>query len=100
MIYGIKHRKIKRYIKDFKGLDYRLSKVNEYIYNDSKSTNPYSKIPKQDNWLLTSFAIAKNIPNTIDKTKTNLDKVLLNIDFNSTPKRLIIIFHNSLIFIT
>ena len=44
MIYGIKHRKIKRYIKDFKGLDYRLSKVNEYIYNDSKSTNPYSTI--------------------------------------------------------
>ena len=37
-------KKIRKYIKDFKVIEYRLTKVNDYIYNDAKSTNPYSTI--------------------------------------------------------
>ncbi len=31
-------------INDFKPVKYRFNKINEYIYNDAKSTNPYSTI--------------------------------------------------------
>ena len=40
----IKPSKIRKYIKDFKEINYRLTKVNNFIYNDAKSTNPYSTI--------------------------------------------------------
>ena len=31
-------------VRDFKGVEYRFNKVNDCIYNDAKSTNPYSTI--------------------------------------------------------
>lgn len=40
----VKITKIRKYIKDFKEINYRLTKINDYIYNDAKSTNPYSTI--------------------------------------------------------
>ena len=40
----IRPSKIRKYIKDFKEINYRLTKVNNFIYNDAKSTNPYSTI--------------------------------------------------------
>ena len=40
----IKRRDIKHVIKGFKEIEYRLTKINDYIYNDAKSTNPYSTI--------------------------------------------------------
>lgn len=36
--------KIRKYINNFKEIEYRLTKINDYIYNDAKSTNPYSTI--------------------------------------------------------
>lgn len=37
-------RTIRKSLKDFKEIEYRLTKINDYIYNDAKSTNPYSTI--------------------------------------------------------
>lgn len=44
LIYKVKKRKIKMIIKNFKGLNNRLEKIKPNIYNDAKSTNPYSTI--------------------------------------------------------
>lgn len=44
LVKGIKRRDIKKGIKTFREMTYRLTKVNEYIYNDAKSTNPYATI--------------------------------------------------------
>lgn len=41
---GITKRLIKKALKSFKEVDFRMTKVNDYIYNDAKSTNPYSTI--------------------------------------------------------
>ncbi len=35
---------IQRQLKEFKEIEYRLTKINDFIYNDAKSTNPYSTI--------------------------------------------------------
>ena len=35
---------MRKYIRSFSEIEYRLSKYNSYIYNDAKSTNPYSTI--------------------------------------------------------
>lgn len=40
----INSRIIKKQIKTFKEIDYRLTKITDYIYNDAKSTNPYSTL--------------------------------------------------------
>lgn len=37
-------RKIRRGIQEFKGVPFRLERLNSFIYNDAKSTNPYSTI--------------------------------------------------------
>ncbi len=37
-------RKIRKYIHTFSEIEYRMTKFNDYIYNDAKSTNPYSTI--------------------------------------------------------
>jgi len=35
---------VARQLKEFKEIEYRLTKINDFIYNDAKSTNPYSTI--------------------------------------------------------
>ncbi len=37
-------RVIRKTMKQFKEVTFRLTKLNDYIYNDAKSTNPYSTI--------------------------------------------------------
>lgn len=46
VIHALKYsfRKTRKLIKKFKFLDYRLQKIDEYIYNDAKSTNCASTI--------------------------------------------------------
>lgn len=41
---GIKKRRIEHGIFSFKGVEYRLEEIKEKIFNDAKSTNPYSTI--------------------------------------------------------
>lgn len=41
---GIDIDNIREVIKNFKPVIYRFNKINDYIYNDAKSTNPYSTI--------------------------------------------------------
>lgn len=40
----IKPHIIRQQLKSFKEIEFRLTKINDYIYNDAKSTNPYSTI--------------------------------------------------------
>lgn len=40
----INPRIIRKQLKTFKKMNYRLTKINDYIYNDAKSTNPYSTL--------------------------------------------------------
>ena len=40
----IKPRTIRKALSSFKEIDFRMTKVNDFIYNDAKSTNPYSTI--------------------------------------------------------
>lgn len=42
LVKGITPKIIKEQIKSFEEVEYRLTKVNDFIYNDAKSTNPYS----------------------------------------------------------
>lgn len=35
---------IKEQLKTFEEIEYRLTKINDFIYNDAKSTNPYSTL--------------------------------------------------------
>lgn len=44
LIYKVRKRKIKKILKEFKGLNNRLEKIKPNVYNDAKSTNPYSTI--------------------------------------------------------
>lgn len=44
LVKGICPRVIQQQLKSFEEIEYRLTKINEYIYNDAKSTNPYSTI--------------------------------------------------------
>lgn len=44
LIKGIHPKHIQRGIREFEEIEYRLTKINDYIYNDAKSTNPYSTI--------------------------------------------------------
>ncbi|MDE7264353.1 MAG: UDP-N-acetylmuramoyl-L-alanine--D-glutamate ligase [Anaeroplasmataceae bacterium] len=39
---------IKEQWKTFQQIEYRLTKINDYIYNDAKSTNPYSTLAALD----------------------------------------------------
>ena len=39
---GITPKIIKEQLKTFEEVEYRLTKINDFIYNDAKSTNPYS----------------------------------------------------------
>ncbi len=41
---GITPRIIQKQMKTFQEVEYRLTKLNDFIYNDAKSTNPYSTI--------------------------------------------------------
>lgn len=43
-VQGIKASHIRKAFKQFKEVDFRLTKLNDFIYNDAKSTNPYSTI--------------------------------------------------------
>lgn len=47
-ILGISNRNIKRVINNYKQEKYRFEKVDNYIYNDAKSTNIYSTINALD----------------------------------------------------
>lgn len=40
----IKPSMIRKQLKSFEPIDYRMMPMNPYIYNDAKSTNPYSTI--------------------------------------------------------
>ena len=40
----IKVRKIRKKLNCFSEIEYRMTKYNDYVYNDAKSTNPYSTI--------------------------------------------------------
>lgn len=40
----INPKDIEKQIKSFEEIKFRFNKINEYIYNDAKSTNPYSTI--------------------------------------------------------
>ncbi|MDE6656451.1 MAG: UDP-N-acetylmuramoyl-L-alanine--D-glutamate ligase, partial [Anaeroplasmataceae bacterium] len=42
LVKGITSKVIREQFKTFAEVEYRLSKVNDFIYNDAKSTNPYS----------------------------------------------------------
>ncbi|MDE6415121.1 MAG: UDP-N-acetylmuramoyl-L-alanine--D-glutamate ligase [Anaeroplasmataceae bacterium] len=42
LVKGISPRVIKEQLKTFEEVEYRLTKINDFIYNDAKSTNPYS----------------------------------------------------------
>ncbi|MDE6241729.1 MAG: UDP-N-acetylmuramoyl-L-alanine--D-glutamate ligase [Anaeroplasmataceae bacterium] len=42
LVKGITPKIIKEQLKTFEEVEYRLTKINDFIYNDAKSTNPYS----------------------------------------------------------
>lgn len=42
LVKGITPKVIKDQLKTFEEVEYRLTKINDFIYNDAKSTNPYS----------------------------------------------------------
>lgn len=44
LVAKISPRSIRKKLLSFEEIEYRLTKVNDYIYNDAKSTNPYSTI--------------------------------------------------------
>ena len=44
LIAKINPRLIRKALKSFKEIDFRMTKLNDFIYNDAKSTNPYSTI--------------------------------------------------------
>lgn len=41
---GVKPKHIKKAMQQFKEVAFRMTKLNDFIYNDAKSTNPYSTI--------------------------------------------------------
>ncbi len=42
LVKGISSKIIREQMKSFEEIEYRLTKINSFIYNDAKSTNPYS----------------------------------------------------------
>ncbi|MDE7161135.1 MAG: UDP-N-acetylmuramoyl-L-alanine--D-glutamate ligase, partial [Anaeroplasmataceae bacterium] len=48
LIKGMCPRLIRKQIESFEEIEYRLTKVNDFIYNDAKSTNPYATIAALD----------------------------------------------------
>ncbi|MDE5546544.1 MAG: UDP-N-acetylmuramoyl-L-alanine--D-glutamate ligase, partial [Anaeroplasmataceae bacterium] len=42
LVKGVTPKIIKEQLKTFEEVEYRLTKINDFIYNDAKSTNPYS----------------------------------------------------------
>ncbi|MCM1131799.1 MAG: UDP-N-acetylmuramoyl-L-alanine--D-glutamate ligase [Roseburia sp.] len=44
LVKGITPKIIKERLKTFEEVEYRLTKINDFIYNDAKSTNPYSTL--------------------------------------------------------
>lgn len=44
LVKGITPKSIQRQLKTFEKVEYRLTKINDFIYNDAKSTNPYATI--------------------------------------------------------
>ena len=39
VLYALNELKLKKYIKEFKGVQFRLEKIDKEVYNDAKSTN-------------------------------------------------------------
>lgn len=44
LVKGITPKMIQQQLSSFEEIEYRLTKVNDFIYNDAKSTNPYATI--------------------------------------------------------
>lgn len=44
LVHKIKPKIIKKGVLTYKEMQYRLTKMNDFVYNDAKSTNPYSTI--------------------------------------------------------
>lgn len=44
LVKGISPKMIRKQFQTFKEIEFRLTKVNDFIFNDAKSTNPYSTI--------------------------------------------------------
>lgn len=49
-ILNIDNKHIRRAIQEFEGVKYRLEKINDYIFNDAKSTNIYSTMAAISNF--------------------------------------------------
>ncbi len=44
MLLNIKKKMIKKYLKNYKGVEFRVEEIKKNIFNDGKSTNPFSTI--------------------------------------------------------